>query len=175
MKKQQITDEMKQSPLHQLFLEEIKDIYWAENHLLKALPKMAEASTSTELRKAFEGHLAVTQTHVERLKMVFESLDEKPETKTCEALKGLIREANEIIDDTEDGTMVRDCGLILAAQKVEHYEIATYGTLRTLAAIMGHTEVQALLQATLDEEHSADDELTQVAMSFVNEEAMSEK
>jgi ferritin-like metal-binding protein YciE len=175
MKTQKISEQMKQSPLHQLFVEEIQDIYWAEKHLLKALPKMAEATTSSELRKAFEDHLDITQMHVERLEKVFESLDEKPETKTCEALKGLLREADEIIDDTEEGTMVRDCGLILAAQKVEHYEIATYGTLRTLAAIMGHKEAQELLQATLDEEHSADDELTKVAMSFVNEEAMSEK
>ncbi|WP_428656275.1 ferritin-like domain-containing protein [Runella sp.] len=174
MKTQNISQEMKESPLHQFFVEEIKDIYWAEKHLLKALPKMAEAATSTELRKAFEDHLDITQMHVERLEKVFESLDEKPETKTCEALKGLVKEAEEIIDDTEDGTMVRDCGLILAAQKVEHYEIATYGTLRTLAAIMGHKDVQELLQATLDEEHDADKGLTEVAMSFVNEEAKAE-
>lgn len=175
MKTQNITQEMKESPLHQFFVEEIQDIYWAEKHLVTALPKMAKAATSTELRKAFEDHLDITQMHVERLEKVFESLDEKPQAKTCEALKGLIKEAEEIIADTDRGTMVRDCGLILAAQKVEHYEIATYGTLRTLAAIMGHTEVQELLQATLDEEHDADKGLTQVAMSFVNEEAMSEK
>lgn len=175
MKTQKISDEMKKSPLHQLFIDEIQDIYWAEKHLLKQLPKMAEASTSTELRKAFEDHLDITQMHVERLEKVFELLEEKAQTKTCEALKGLSREADEIVDNTEDGTMVRDCGLIMAAQKVEHYEIATYGTLRTWAAIMGHKEVEELLQATLDEEHDADKDLTQAAMSFVNEEALGEK
>ncbi|MEI7586636.1 ferritin-like domain-containing protein [Runella sp.] len=175
MKTQKISDEMKESPLHQLFLEEIQDIYWAEKHLLEALPKMAKASTSKELRTAFENHLDITQVHVERLEKVFEALDEKPQGKTCEALKGLVKEAQGIIDDTESDTMVRDCGLIMAAQKVEHYEIATYGTLRAWAAIMGHPEVQKFLQATLDEEHDADVELTKVAMSFVNEEAMAEK
>jgi ferritin-like metal-binding protein YciE len=175
MKTQAISDEMKKSPLHQLFIEEIQDIYWAEKHLLKELPKMAEASTSTELRKAFETHLDITQMHVERLEKIFELLEEKAQTKTCEALKGLCREADEIVDDTEDGTMVRDCGLIMAAQKIEHYEIATYGTLRTWAAIMGHKEVEELLQATLDEEHDADKDLTQAALAFVNEEALGER
>ncbi len=175
MKTQKISDEMKKSPLHQLFLEEIQDIYWAENHLLEALPKMAKASTSDELRKAFNNHLDVTQMHVERLEKIFEALEEKAQGKTCDALKGLSKEAQEIIDDTESGSMVRDCGLIMAAQKVEHYEIATYGTLRTWAAIMGHTEVEELLQATLDEEHDADVDLTKIAMSFVNEEALAEK
>lgn len=175
MNTQKISDEMKKSPLHQLFIEEIQDIYWAEKHLLKELPKMAEASTSNELRKAFETHLDITQMHVERLEKIFELLEEKAQTKTCEALKGLCREADEIVDDTEEGTMVRDCGLILAAQKVEHYEIATYGTLRTWAAIMGHKEVEELLQATLDEEHDADKDLTQAALAFVNEEALGER
>jgi ferritin-like metal-binding protein YciE len=174
MKTANLDAEMKNSPLHKLFIEQLQDIYWAETHLLKALPKMAKAATSQELSTAFEEHLDITEVQVERLEEVFSLLEEKAKAKTCQAMKGLIEESEEMIKNTEKDTMVRDCGLIIAAQKVEHYEIASYGSLRTLAEIMGHNEVMELLQATLDEEHHADNALNSIALSFINKEAKQE-
>ncbi|MES2448805.1 MAG: ferritin-like domain-containing protein [Bacteroidota bacterium] len=168
------TGKMENSEFHEFFVDEIKDIYWAEKHLVKALPKMQKAATSTELAAAFEKHTQETQTHIETLEQIFELLGEKAVAKKCDAMAGLLEEATGIIEDTDKGTMIRDAGLILAAQKLEHYEIATYGTLRTFAENMGHTDVQELLQQTLYNEKETDVALTAVAENFVNEQASAE-
>ncbi len=154
--------------LRELFIEELKDIYWAEKHLLKALPKMKKAATSEELASAFEEHLAVTEEQVKRAEQVFDLLELSPRAKKCEAMDGLVKEAQEIIEDTPKGTSVRDAGLIIAAQKVEHYEIAAYGSLVQLAKTMGENEVADLLQLTLDEEKETDQLLTELAVSGIN-------
>jgi len=164
-----------ESALNELFIDELKDIYWAEKHLTSALPKMAKAATSNELRSAIENHLRETENHVSRLEQVFEVIREKAVAKKCEAMAGLIKEGEEIISETEKGSITRDAGIISAAQKVEHYEIATYGTLRSLAGVLGHDEAIELLQATLSEEKNADQTLTQVAESSVNQAAKNEK
>jgi ferritin-like metal-binding protein YciE len=163
------------SALNELFIDELKDIYWAEKHLVKALPKIAKAATSDELRTAIENHLSETENHVTRLENVFESINEKAAAKKCEAMAGLIKEGEEIIEDTEKGTFTRDAGIISAAQKVEHYEIASYGTLKTLAGILGYNEAAELLEATLQEEKNADELLTKVAESSINELSVNEK
>ena len=166
--------EMKESEFHQFFVDELKDIYWAEKHLAKTLPKLQKASTSKELAQAFEKHTQETETHIATLEKVFELLGEKATAKKCDAMEGLIEEANSVISDTDKGTSVRDAGLILAAQKAEHYEIATYGTLRTFAEKIKHQEVTSLLQQTLDNEKETDVALTEIAVNFVNEEASEE-
>ena len=162
------------SLLQELFLDSIKDIYYAEKALTKALPKLKKAATSEELIAAFEDHVLVTKNQVARLEQVFEALGQKPRAKKCEAIEGLIKEAQSIIEDTDEGTSTRDVGLILAAQKVEHYEIASYGGLRQLAATLGYTEVEAMLQETLDEEKETDVLLTQIAENNINYEAAEE-
>ena len=169
-----MTGKMKDSEFHEFFVDGLKDIYWAEKHLAKALPKMKKASTSEELAQAFEKHTEETQEHIARLEQVFELLEEKAVAKKCDAMEGLIKEAESIIEETDKGTMIRDAGLIMAAQKVEHYEIASYGTLRTFAEIMGHTEVVALLDQTLENEKATDVILTEVAVSSINETASEE-
>jgi ferritin-like metal-binding protein YciE len=163
------------SLLQELFLDSIKDIYYAEKALVKALPKMKKAATSEQLAAAFTEHIEVTKNQVARLEQVFEILEEKPRAKKCEAIEGLIKEAQGIMEDTDEGTSTRDVGLILAAQKVEHYEIASYGGLRQLAATLGYTEVEALLQQTLDEEKQTDVLLTQIAENDINYEAAEEE
>lgn len=168
------TGKMENSEFHEFFVDELKDIYWAEKHLVKALPKMKKAATSPELAAAFDKHTAETETHIATLEQVFELLGEKATAKKCDAMAGLLEEANGIIEDTDAGTMIRDCGLILGAQKVEHYEIATYGGLRTLAATMGRDDVAELLQQTLDNEKATDEALTVAAESLVNNEAVAE-
>ena len=168
------TGKMEDSEFHSFFVDELKDIYWAEKHLVKALPKMQKAATSEQLAAAFEKHTQETETHIATLEKVFDLLGEKAVAKKCDAMEGLLEEAKSIMEDTEKGTMVRDAGLILAAQKVEHYEIATYGTLRTFAENMGHTEVQELLQQTLDNEKDTDVALTEVAENYVNKSASAE-
>ena len=173
-KKSGTSKEMKNSEFHKFFVDELKDIYWAESHLVKALPKMKKAATSKELAKAFEKHLGETEKHVATLEKVFELLNEKAVAKKCDAMAGLLEEANSIISDTDKGTMIRDAGLILAAQKVEHYEIATYGTLRVFAENMGHTDVADLLSQTLENEKATDVALTELAVNTVNSEAAEE-
>ncbi len=168
------SSKMDNSEFRELFVEELKDIYWAEKHLVKALPKMKKAATSSELAAAFEKHAEETETHVATLDQVFMLLDEKARAKKCDAMEGLLKEAEHIIENTDAGTLVRDAGLILAAQKVEHYEIATYGTLVVFARTMGHSEVADLLQYTLANEKETDAALTEVAESFINEQAASE-
>lgn len=160
--------------LEELFLEELKDIYWAEKHLLKALPKMEKAATSAELKQSFADHLEVTKEQVVRLERAFEMLDEKAQGKKCEAMDGLTKEAEGIIEDTEKGTMTRDVGLIMAAQKVEHYEIATYGSLAQLAKTLGKNELADLMGQTLEEEKEADQLLTSIAENNINVEATAE-
>ena len=163
------------SLLQELFLDSLKDIYYAEKAILKALPKMQQAATSQQLISAFEEHLAVTQGQVQRLEQVFEIIGEKVGSKKCEAIEGLIKEAEGIIEDTDEGTSTRDVGLILGAQKVEHYEIASYGGLRQLAITLGYTDAANLLQETLDEEKETDVLLTQIAENNINYEAASEE
>jgi ferritin-like metal-binding protein YciE len=154
--------------LKELFVDELKDIYWAEKHLTKALPKMKKGSTSEELANAFDEHLAVTEEHVARVEQVFEMLDMTARAKKCEAMDGLVQEAQNLMEDLPKGTAVRDAGLIIAAQKVEHYEIAAYGSLVQLAKTMGENEIADLLQQTLDEEKEADQLLTELAVSGIN-------
>jgi ferritin-like metal-binding protein YciE len=165
---------VEESALNELFIDELKDIYWAEKHLVSALPKMAKAATSEELRTAIQNHLSETETHVTRLEDAFASIDEKAVAKKCEAMAGLIKEGEEIIADTEKGSFTRDAGIISAAQKVEHYEIASYGTLKTLATVLGYNEAADLLEATLKEEKAADDKLTGIAINKINLKSASE-
>lgn len=168
------TGKMENSEFHEFFVDELKDIYWAEKHLVKALPKMKKAATSPELAAAFDKHAQETQTHADTLEQVFELLGEKATAKKCDAMAGLLEEADGIIEDTDAGTLIRDAGLILAAQKVEHYEIATYGTLRAFAESMGHTDVADLLGRTLENEKATDQALTALAESSINEQAAAE-
>jgi ferritin-like metal-binding protein YciE len=154
--------------LKELFVDELKDIYWAEKHLTKALPKMAKASTSDELSEAFEQHLTETENQVQRLEQTFEMLEMAARAKKCEAMEGLIREAQNAIEGTDTGTATRDAALIISAQKAEHYEIATYGSLVQLAKTMGRDDIATLLQQTLDEEKQTDVKLTELAVSSVN-------
>jgi ferritin-like metal-binding protein YciE/glycine/D-amino acid oxidase-like deaminating enzyme/nitrite reductase/ring-hydroxylating ferredoxin subunit len=163
-----------ESALKELFVDELKDIYWAEQHLVKALPKMIKGATSEELKNTIQTHLAETEGHVSRLEKVFESIGEKAKAVKCEAMAGLLKEAEELMTETDKGTEVRDAAIISAAQKVEHYEIASYGTMRTLAGTLGFSEAQELLQQTLDEEKNADQLLTGVAENYVNEAAAAE-
>jgi ferritin-like metal-binding protein YciE len=168
-------EDSQESALNELFVDELKDIYWAEQHLVKALPKMAKAATSDELRTAIENHLRETENHVTRLESVFESIDEKASAKKCEAMAGLIKEGDEIVAETEKGTYTRDIGIISAAQKIEHYEIASYGTLRTLASVLGYREAAELLEVTLKEEKNADGLLTRIAESGINQSGARER
>lgn len=165
------TSEAPDSRLQEFFLDELKDIYWAEQHLVATLPKMQAAATTTELQKAFADHLIQTQTHVTRLEECFGLLGEKAEAKKCEAMAGITKEGEGIIADTEAGTATRDVGLIMAAQKVEHYEIATYGGLAQLAKTLGRVDVRGFLDLTLEEEKMADNMLTAIAEQHVNYEA----
>jgi ferritin-like metal-binding protein YciE len=158
------------SELHELFLEELADIYNAEQQLTKALPKMAKAAESEELRQAFEEHLQQTEEQISRLDQVFESLDESMKRKTCKAMQGLIEEGNEVMQEHK-GSPALDAALIAAAQKVEHYEIATYGTLCTWAEQMGHREALDLLKESIDEEETTDERLTELAESLANQRA----
>jgi ferritin-like metal-binding protein YciE len=156
--------------LHDLLVDELKDIYWCEKELVKALPKMMKNATADELAEALTSHLEETKEQVTRLEEVFASIDEKAEAKKCEAMEGLIKEAEEIMESTKQGA-VRDAGIISAAQKVEHYEIATYGTLCAFAKILGHDTAVDLLEETLIEEKEADETLTAIAESSINIEA----
>jgi ferritin-like metal-binding protein YciE len=164
---------MKLDTLQKLYTDELRDLYNAENQLLKALPKMAKAASSADLKGAFEKHLEQTKGHVKRLEKVFEELDEKPKGKTCRAMKGLIEEGSEILEQ-EGEESVLDAGIIVAAQKVEHYEIAGYGSARTFAHLLGQDKAAELLQATLDEESETNELLNRLAESVINPEAMME-
>ncbi len=164
----------KDGMLKDFFIDELKDIYWAEKHLVKTLPKMKKAATSPKLQNAFADHLETTKTHVTRLEKAFEALGKKAVGKKCEAMEGITKEGESIIEDTEAGTSTRDVGLILAGQKVEHYEISTYGGLAQLATTLGLTDVADLLSQTLAEEKEADSLLTDIAENNVNYQAAEE-
>ena len=165
---------MQDSKFHELFLHELKDIYWAETHLAKALPKMAKGATTKELSEAIETHQKETEGHIERLEKVFESVGSKASAKKCPAMEGLIEEGKEVLGDTDKDSMVRDAGIIVASQKIEHYEIASYGSLVALAKKMGHDEAAKLLEQTLEEEKKTDALLTKLAEEHINDEASEE-
>jgi ferritin-like metal-binding protein YciE len=156
--------------LEKLYVEQLRDIYDAENQLMRSLPKMANGATSPELRAAFQDHLEKTRGHVRRLDEIFQTLGHPSKGKSCKAMVGLIEEGEEILKGDSDSS-VRDAGLIAAAQKIEHYEIASYGTLRTFAEFRGDRQAAQALQETLDEEYEADKTLTQVAESSINVQA----
>jgi len=160
--------------LEKFFTDSLKDIYWAEKNLTKALPKMQKAATTEELKSAIEEHLTQTEEHVTRLEQVFELMGKKAQAKKCDAMEGLIKEGESIVEETEDGSMTRDVGIIMAAQKVEHYEIATYGGLVQLAKTMGMDEAAGILEQTLEEEKQTDQGLTEIAENNINWEAEQE-
>jgi len=162
---------MKLDSMSDLYLAELRDMYNGEKQLVKALPKLAKAASTDELRMAIEEHLQQTQNHVSRLETIFRSLDEKPGGETCEAMQGLVTEGEEVIK-AEGEDAVRDAGLIMAAQKVEHYEMATYGSLREFAHLLNREEDADLLQQTLDEEKAADKKLNEIAEQVVNKRAL---
>src|SRR5438477_4260126 len=159
--------------LKELYVNELRDLYNAEGQLVKALPKMAKAASSDELKEAFEKHLEQTKGHVQRLEEVFEEIDETPKGKTCKAMKGLIEEGSELLKANGEDSVI-DAGIIVAAQKVEHYEIAGYGSLRTFAQLLGKDKSAELLQQTLDEESEANELLNKLAEDMVNPEALME-
>jgi len=161
---------MKLDSLENLFVHELKDLLSAEKQLVKALPKMAKGANSTALRSAIKEHLEQTKGHVERLEKIFGLLGKSPRAEHCKAMEGLVEEGADLLEE-EGSAMVKDAALIGAAQRVEHYEIAAYGTTRTLAELLGHHEAVELLQQTLDEEKETDEKLTELAMSEVNPEA----
>ena len=153
---------MRLDTLKTLYIDELRDLYNAENQLIKALHKMAKAASSEELQEAFEKHLEQTKTHVDRLEEVFEEIGEKPKGKTCRAMKGLIEEGSEILHEDREESVI-DAGIIVAAQKVEHYEIAGYGSVRTFAQLLGKDRSAELLQTTLEEESEANELLNKLA------------
>lgn len=161
---------MTMDTLQELYLEQLQDVYDAEKQLVKALPKMAKTATHEELKAAFEQHLEQTEEHVARLERIFEELGEKPKGKKCKAMQGLVEEGKEMMEE-DASSDVMDAGLICAAQKVEHYEIATYGCLRTYAELLGFDEQADLLQETLDEEKDTDENLTELAVGCINLDA----
>lgn len=168
------TSKNAKTKLREFFIDQLQDIYWAEQKLVKALPKLANAAHSTELREAFNSHLEETRNHVIRIEKAFSLMNEDADATECPAMKGIVKEGEEIIDETDEDTAQRDVGLIFAGQKAEHYEIATYGGLVQLAKTMGQTEVAELLGVTLAEEKKADEKLTQIAVSSSNEQAARE-
>jgi len=157
--------------LEKYFTDSLKDIYWAEKALTKALPKMQKAATTEELKTAIENHLGQTEEHISRLEQVFEIIGKKAQAKKCDAMEGLLKEGDSIVEETEDGSMTRDAGIIMAAQKVEHYEIATYGGLVTLAQTMGFNDAADILHQTLEEEKQTDAGLSEIAENDINWEA----
>jgi ferritin-like metal-binding protein YciE len=164
----------KTSLLEKFFVDQLKDIYYAEQHLVKAMPEMQKAATSEELEDAFDEHLKQTERHVKRLEKVFQLVNQKPEGRKCEAIEGLIKEAKSIISETKEASMTRDAALIIAAQKIEHYEIATYGGLVQLAITMDLHRAAELLDKTLQEEEDTDTTLTQIAETSINVKAENE-
>ena len=163
---------MPNAGLKELYIDELKDLYSAENQLVKALPKMAKAASSEELRQGFEEHLEQTRGHVERLEKIFELLDESPKGKKCMGMEGLVKEGGEVLEEDFEGALM-DAALIGAAQRVEHYEIAAYGTASEFAKVLGEDEHASLLEQTLQEEKETDEKLTELAKE-INPEANQE-
>jgi ferritin-like metal-binding protein YciE len=157
-----------ESRLEIFFQDQLRDIYWAEQHLVKAIPKLVDAASSNELKSALNEHLSITKEHVVRLERVFNLLDQEPEANKCKAMAGIIDEGEDIIDDTEEKTETRNVGVVFAARKVEHYEIATYSSLVQLAKTLGHEDIRNILEQTLSEEKQADEGLFKLAENFVN-------
>ncbi|WP_345029145.1 ferritin-like domain-containing protein [Ravibacter arvi] len=174
MKSTDRESQMKNNPLHKLFTDGLRDALWAEEHLHKSLSKMQAGATSKELSDVLETHRSETTGHVQKLKEVFESIGESPRAVKCEAMESLLQEATDLMDKYKEGSMVRDAALILGAQKIEHYEIASYGSLATFADLMGHKKAKSLLGEILEEEKAADEKLSRIAESFVNESALKE-
>jgi ferritin-like metal-binding protein YciE len=162
------------SQLEKFFTDALKDMYWAEKHLTKALPKMQKAATTEELKEAIGEHLSQTEEHVKKLEQVFEIFGKKPAAKKCDAMEGLIKEGQSVVEETEAGSMTRDAGIIIASQKVEHYEIASYGGMVQLAKTMGQEEAAGILDSILEEEKQTDVLLTELAESGINWEAEQE-
>ncbi|WP_344979658.1 ferritin-like domain-containing protein [Compostibacter hankyongensis] len=169
-----LTDKQQESLLMDFFVDELKDILWAEKHLVKALPKMEDKATTEELKQALGNHLAETEGHVDRLEEVFDMIGVGARAKKCEAMAGIIKEGEDVIADTETGTLTRDAGIIMAAQKAEHYEIATYGGLITLAKTLGMPDVAEVLGQTIQEEKAADVLLSSIAENHINISASEE-
>jgi ferritin-like metal-binding protein YciE len=170
---------MNGSMLEDYFIDSLKDIYWAEKALTKALPRMSKAATSKDLKKAFDQHLAVTERQIDRLNIdrlnkVFDKLGKRAQGKKCEAMEGLVKESESIIAETKDDTFTRDAALIMAAQKVEHYEIASYGGLAQLARTLNKKGIANLLESTLKEEKRTDELLTRIAEEHINVDAAEE-
>ena len=163
--------EQENPKLEKFFEDSLKDLYWAEKQLTKALPKMRKAATTVELQNAIEEHTTQTEEHVSRLEQVFEILNKKAQAKKCDGMEGLIAEGEKVVEETDEGSMTRDVGIIVSAQKVEHYEIAAYGSLVQLATTMGLDEVAEILNETLEEEKETDELLTSIAESNINWEA----
>jgi ferritin-like metal-binding protein YciE len=162
---------MKLATLQDLYVEELRDLYNAEHRLLKGLPAMAKAATDTQLAQAFTDHLEETKEHIERLTRIFEELDINPKGKKCKAMQGLLEEAHDTMAEKADPS-VMDAALIASAQRIEHYEMAGYGCVRTFARLLGHTEASLALQATLDEEGATDKRLSKLAETVINAEAV---
>ena len=163
--------EQQNPKLEKFFEDSLKDIYWAEKQLMKALPKMRKAATTKELQDAIDDHTAQTEEQASRLEKVFEILGKKAQAKKCDGMEGLIAEGEKVIEETEEGSMTRDVGIIVSAQKVEHYEIAAYGSLVQLAVTMGQDEIAEILNEILQEEKETDELLTEIAESNINWEA----
>lgn len=161
---------MSMDSLKDLYIDELKDLYSAENQLIKAMPKMAKKASAPELKKAFQEHLEQTKVHVQRLEQIFKALGEKPTGKTCKAMKGLVEEGKEVIEEDGDDSVI-DAALIGAAQRVEHYEMAGYGVVRTFASLLGESAAMKTLQTTLNEEGETDKRLTALAERVINVEA----
>jgi ferritin-like metal-binding protein YciE len=161
--------------LEEYFVEELRDIYWAEKHLVKVIPKLQKAATTEELKRALGNHAEVTQEHVSRLEEVFNLLNKKAQGKKCEAIEGITKEGEHTVKEIESGSMTRDVAIIMAAQKAEHYEIATYGGLVQLAKTIGKTDIAEILATTLEEEKETDQELTSIAENDVNVQAQEEE
>ena len=162
------------SKLKEFFVDQLQDIFWAEKKMVKTLEKLKEAATTIRLKESFNDHLEETRQHVERLKNVFSLINEEEEEKKCKAMAGIVDEGEDIIDETDKGSAQRDVGLIFAAQKAEHYEIATYGGLATLARTLGYSQVSEILEKTLLEEKQADEMLTYIAENGINYAASQE-
>lgn len=157
--------------LEKFFTDSLKDIYWAEKHLVKALGKLQKAATTEELKNAFKEHQAQTEEHVSRVEQAFEMLGQKAVAKKCEAMEGITKEADSIVEETEADTYTRDAALIMAAQKAEHYEIASYGALVQIARTLQHEDIADLLEQTLEEEKETDSKLSEIAENSINEQA----
>lgn len=160
--------------LEEYFIDELRDIYWAEKHLVKTIPKLQKAATTEELKQALSNHVEVTQEHISRLEEVFNLLNKKAQGKKCEGIEGITKEGEQVVKETETGSMTRDVAIIMAAQKAEHYEIASYGGLVQLAKTIGKNDIAEILATTLEEEKETDQELTSIAENDVNIQAQEE-